>query len=218
MEPVTNPSAAYVCIETCRGVKCVLAFDSGDHLCAFGVARQFTKQTGGLVRQIIVQPSRGDCIEYSLTSGNCDDLFTEHPIDSYWKTLTRIVVIVHPATTDANTASGEVFIHDVVRFVGNRNYLDASLRYAVSRTVRRFKRHQLNGDYCRFAQLDSGVSLGVFWTIFSMRVSKEGDRHAMLKFLDDFLCDPNKDIADFDSEVLVPSAAYFDIHDITDFT
>lgn len=216
MEQVTNPSAAHVCIETCEGVTCVLAFDSGNHVSAFGVARQFTKQTGGLVGQIIVQPSRGDCTEYSLTSGNCNDLFAEHPIDSYWATLTRIV-IVHPATADANTTSGEVSIHDVVRFVGNRN-LDASLRYTVVRTVRLFKRHQLNGDYCRFAQLDSGVSLGVFWTIFSMRVSKEGDRHAMLKFLDDFLCDPNKDIADFDSEVLVPSAAYFHIHDITDFT
>jgi hypothetical protein len=180
------------------------------------VARHFTEQTGGLVGQIIVQPSRGDCTEFSLTSGNCDDLFAEHPIDSYWATPTRIV-IVHPATADANTTSGEVSIHDVVRFVGNRN-LDASLRYTVARTVRHFKRHQLNGDYCRFAQLDASASLGIFWSILSLRASKEGDRQAMLKFLDGFLSDPDKDIADFDSEVLVPSADYFGIPDIADFT
>ena len=215
MEQVTNPSAAHVCVETYEGVTCVLSFDSGNHVSAFGVARQFTEQTGGLVAQIIVQPSRGDCTEYSLTSGNCKDLFAEHPIDSYWATLAGIV-IAHPATADANTTSGEVSIHDVVRFVGNRN-LDESLRCSVVRTVRVFKHHQLNGDYCRFAQLDASASLAVFWSILRMRASKEGDRKVMLKFLNDFLSDPDKDIADFDSEVLVPSANYFGIHDITDF-
>lgn len=216
-----------VFVETCGGVGYSLTFDNHDHISSFAVARKFTEQTGGFVGQIIVQHPCDKCTEYSLTNGNCDDIFAEYPI-CYWTKLTKIVIMTLPATTDANTTSGNVSIHQVIRFVGSRN-LDPSLRHLVTRTVRQFKHHQLNGDYCKFAQLDSDTaSLGVFWTIFKMRVSQapglhsrsneEDGKHFMIQLLDNFLRDPNKDISDFDSGVLVPSAAYFDIHDITDFT